>query len=325
MPIRNQEGQIGGSGKVQPNASQTIPLTGILLLVMVCFLWGGNIVTIKVSNQGIPPILAATLRSLLAAGLLCAYARWKGEDVFLALKDLKHSLVLGLLFGFDFLFLYWGPSFTDASRAVIFLYTQPLWTALGAHFILVGDRLNWAKGAGLLLAFGGLAAVFTSRSATFGPLYWLGDLMEVVAALFWASTSIYIKKVIQNRPITHFQTLFAQLLYSVPFLAAGWVIFEWDKPVALSPLMVSAFLYQTFVVAFFSYLLWFWMIHRYQVSRLAAFTFLAPLFGVILSGLLLGESLTLPLWVGLGLVAAGIYLVNRPETQVKESSGPVND
>lgn len=306
---------------MKPSASQTIPPTGILLLIMVCFLWGGNIVTIKVSNQGIPPILAATLRSLLAAGLLWAYARWKGEKVFLSREDLKHGLALGFLFGMDFLFLYWGPSFTDASRAVIFLYTQPLWTALGAHFILIGDRLNRAKSAGLLLAFGGLTAVFASRSTTLGPLYWLGDLMEVIAALFWASTSIYIKKVIQNRPITHFQTLFAQLLYSVPFLAAGTVIFEWDKPVALSPLMVCAFLYQTLVVAFFTYLLWFWMIHRYQVTRLAAFTFLAPLFGVILSGALLGESLTLPLWVGLGLVATGIYLVNRPEPSIKVSSG----
>jgi len=55
------------------------------------------------------------------------------------------------------------------------------------------------------------------------------------------------------------------------------------------------------------------MIHRFPVSRLAAFTFLAPLFGVVLSGLLLHEALPLLLWVGLALVASGIYLVNRPE------------
>jgi drug/metabolite transporter (DMT)-like permease len=67
------------------------------------------------------------------------------------------------------------------------------------------------------------------------------------------------------------------------------------------------------VVAFFSYILWFWMIHRYPVSRLTAFTFLAPLFGVSLSGLILGESITLRLLLGLTLVAGGIYLVNRPE------------
>ncbi len=61
-----------------------------------------------------------------------------------------------------------------------------------------------------------------------------------------------------------------------------------------------------------SYLVWFWLIHRYQVSKLASFTFLTPLFGVIASGVFLNESLTTFLWIGLALVAAGIYLVNRP-------------
>jgi drug/metabolite transporter (DMT)-like permease len=68
------------------------------------------------------------------------------------------------------------------------------------------------------------------------------------------------------------------------------------------------------IIATFSYVLWFWMIHRYQVSRLAAFTFLAPLFGVLLSWLMLGESLSPLLLLGLSLVAIGIYLVNRQET-----------
>ena len=76
---------------------------------------------------------------------------------------------------------------------------------------------------------------------------------------------------------------------------------------------LSALAYQTLVVAFFSHILWFWMIHRFPVSRLAAFTFLAPLFGVILSGLLLKEDLPFQLWIGLILVGLGIYLVNRPE------------
>ena len=76
--------------------------------------------------------------------------------------------------------------------------------------------------------------------------------------------------------------------------------------------MLGAFSYQCVVVAFFSYLLWFWMIHRFPVSRLAAFTFLAPMFGVILSGLVLKEPIPLLLWVGLVLIGAGIYLVNRP-------------
>jgi drug/metabolite transporter (DMT)-like permease len=106
-----------------------------------------------------------------------------------------------------------------------------------------------------------------------------------------------------------------QLFFSIPILAAGTLLLEGGKTVILGPLVVSAIVYQTVVVAFFSYLVWFWMIHRHPVSRLAAFTFLAPLFGVILSGILLKEQLTFQLWVGFVLVSVGIYLVNRPEPQ----------
>jgi len=300
------------------STNQHIPMTGVLLLIVVCFLWGGNMVTIKVSNQGVPPILAATVRSILASVLLWAYAKARGDKVFLERRDLKHGAAIGFLFGMDFLFFYFGPVYTDASRAIIFIYTYPLWVALGAHFFLPDDRLTRTKGVGLILALVGLISVFGSRSATLGPLYWLGDLMEIAAAVFWAATTIYIKRFVWNRPISHFQTLFAQLLFSIPVLGAAFLLIEWGKPVVLTSPVLAALAYQTFVVAFFSYLLWFWMIHRFPVSRLTTFTFLAPLFGVILSRLVLGESTSLYLWVGLAMVAAGIYLVNRPEARIEE-------
>jgi drug/metabolite transporter (DMT)-like permease len=292
--------------------SGTIPLTASLLLVLVCFLWGGNMVSIKISNQGIPPLLAATIRSGVASGLLWAYARGKREGVFLQGRDLRHGATIGILFALDFLFLYWGLAFTHASRGTVFLYMHPFWVALGAHFLLPDDRLTVVKGAGLMLAFAGLLSVFGSRSATLGPRFWIGDLMELAAAIFWAATTLYIKKVVGIRDFTHYQTLFAQLFFSIPVLGAAWLLFEWDQSLSLNTLALGAFSYQCVVIAFFSYLLWFWMIHRFPVSRLAAFTFLAPMFGVILSGLVLKEPIPLLLWVGLVLVGTGIYLVNRP-------------
>jgi drug/metabolite transporter (DMT)-like permease len=298
--------------KMASKGSDNIESSGMLLLVLVCFLWGGNMVSIKVSNSGIPPILAATLRSMLASALLWGYARCKGEAVFLRKADLGFGIVLGILFGFDFMFLYWGTAFTDASRAVIFLYTTPLWVALAAHFVLPQDRLTTSKAIGLISSFLGLATVFAVRSSDLGPLYWVGDLMEVAAAMCWASTTVYVKKFIPNRPINHFQTLFAQLFFAIPILAAGSWLFERHLSLDLRPIVVTAFAYQTLVIAFFSYILWFWMIHNYQVSRLSSFTFLAPLFGVILSCVLLGEPLSLFLVLGLVMVGAGIYLVNRP-------------
>jgi len=218
----------------------------------------------------------------------------------------------GLLFGLEFVFLYWGLVFTHASRGIIFFYLQPFWTAIGAHFLLRGDKLNSTKVAGLVVAFFGLVSVFCARSATLGPLYWVGDLMQVGGGMCWAATSLYIKRMASTESHTHYQTMFSQLFFSIPVLGLAWLIFQRGDPVALSVPVLGAFFYQAVIVAFVSYLSWFLMIHRYSVSRLSAFTFLVPLFGVVLSGLILRESIPLLLWVGLALVGAGIFLVNRP-------------
>ncbi len=292
--------------------SGAIPLTASLVLAGLCLIWGGNTVSIKISNQGIAPLLAASGRSVVAVTLLWAYARVRGEGVFFPRRDIRHAAIIGILFGLEFVFLYWGLSFTDVSRGVIFLYTHPFWVALGAHFLLPGDRLTVLKGVGLALAFAGLVLVFGSRSATLGPRFWIGDLMELAAGISWGATTLYIKKVVEHRDFTHYQTMFAQLFFSIPVLGVAWLIFQRSQPLALTAPVVGAFAYQCLVVAFFSYILWFWMIHRFTVSRLHAFTFLAPLFGVLLSGLILREAIPLLLWAGLVLVGAGIYLVNRP-------------
>lgn len=299
-------------GEAAREVSSAIPLTASLILAGLCFLWGGNTVSIRFSNQGIPPLLAATTRSVVADSLLWAYARVRGQRVFFPRRELQHAAVIGILFGLEFVFIYWGLAFTHASRGVIFTYTHPFWVAVGAHMFIPGDRLTGGKGAGLVLAFAGLVAVFGSRSEALDPQHWVGDLMMLGSGFSWGATTLYIKKVVQHREFTHYQTMFAQLLFSVPVLGVAWLVFQRGEGLWLSAPVLVAFGYQCVVVAFFSYLLWFWMIHRYSVSRLTAFTFLAPLFGVILSGLILREPIPLLLWVGLVLVASGIYLVNRP-------------
>lgn len=292
-------------------SSQHIPLPAALLLVLLCLVWGGNIVSIKISNEAIPPLFAATIRSVVASCLLWLCSKLLDERVDLPSGLRRHGVALGFLFGCQFLFLYWGLSFTTASRAAIFIYVQPVATALMAHFVLHDDRLSFAKAVGIGVSFVGLVLVFGSGGQGLGDLHWVGDFMVLSTGLLWAVSTVYVKRFIWNTPITHFQTLFAQLFFSIPLLAVGSMALEWGSELSFNSLALAALVYQSVVVAFVSYLAWFSMIHRYPVSRLAVFTFLTPLFGVLLSGLLLGESITFLLCIGLGLVATGIYLVNR--------------
>jgi drug/metabolite transporter (DMT)-like permease len=106
------------------------------------------------------------------------------------------------------------------------------------------------------------------------------------------------------------KTLFYQLAVSGPvLLLASWLL---DEPgvTRLTPVIVAAFAYQCAVVAFASFLTWFWLMRHYLAARLSVFTFLTPFFGVLGGVLLLGEPLTPSFAAAAALVGAGIYLVN---------------
>lgn len=298
-----------------------LSLSAGLLLLLVCAIWGGNAVSIKFSNQGIPPLLAATIRSVAAGFLVLLWAKFKGQGVLFPKGARRHGVMIGLLFGLDFLFLYWSISFTTASRATIFLYSHPFWVALGAHFIVDQDRLHPGKAAGLILAFAGLWMVFRIRSPLLPENHWIGDVMGLAAAVFWAVTTLYIKRISQTVTLNHYQTLFSQLIFAIPVLLAGSLLFEHDYTLVLSTGVLWAMAYQIVVVAFFSYMLWFWMIHNFAVSGLTAFTFLAPLFGVVFGAAILSEPVGMMVWFGLALVCTGIYLVNRSPKGKPRPSG----
>jgi drug/metabolite transporter (DMT)-like permease len=282
------------------------------IVVTLCFLWGMGQVSIKVANRGVSPIFQAALRSVVAAMLVALWARVRALPLVHRDRTFLHGLVIGLLFGTEFVFIYLGLSFTTASHAVIFLYTAPFFVALGAHWLLPNEPLTGRKLAGLILAFAG---VIVTLWDSLGRPTWLqieGDLMSMTGGLFWAATSLYLKRVVRFS-MTPSQMLFYQLGVSAMQLSFMAVFLEprWIRD--LDPLVITSLVYQGIIVAFASYLIWFWLIQVYPVSSLSAFTFFTPIFGVLLGGLLLHEPLTTKLLSGAALVTGGMILVNWPE------------
>jgi drug/metabolite transporter (DMT)-like permease len=291
-------------------AKPYLDLKAMAILLFLCFLWGGNMAAIKFSIRGVEPIFAAGLRSLVASGLMLLWIGIRKDTLFPRSFKKIHALVIGFLFGVEFCFIYLAMRFTLAGRGYIFLYTAPFWVALGAHFLLTGDRLTWRRLGGLSVAFLGLVIVFSEGLFHYSPRVLFGDFLMILAALGWAATTVYIKRYF-TRECTPFQTLFYQLLFSVPVLFLLSFILE-KNPIRLIDLTVFLSLfYQAIIVAFLSYWAWFYLIHIYPVTTLSAFSFFTPIFGVFLSSLLLKEPLSLWLLIALGLVSLGIYWVNK--------------
>ena len=292
-----------------PENKDFLDLKAVLAIIILTLLWGLNYTAIKYSNQGISPVFASAIRSIVASICGAVYCLRRGERLFHTDIMLFHGFMAGLLFGLEFVCLYFGMLFTDSARSVVFVYTSPFVVAVGAHLFLKGDRLNFLKVLGLILAFGGVCVVFAGRPKTAKATMFWGDILEILAAVFWGATTVYIKRFMAEK-IHPINTFLYQLIFSIPILLVMSLLIEPQWVYKMDLTILASLFYQSVIVAFVSYFVWFRLIHEYSVSRLSAFTFFTPVFGVLFGILFLNEELTVSLMMALPMVSVGIFIVN---------------
>lgn len=295
-----------------PDRKNHLDSTAVALLVMCCFIWGLNQVAAKAAMPEVPPLWQAALRSLGGAVLVATWARVRGIALFERDATMPGGLLAGVLFGLEFICIFVGLQFTTASRMVVFIYMSPFVVALGMPFIAHTERLTRLQIAGLVLAFSGVAWAFAEglTKPAAGAHQLLGDALGIAAAVLWGATTLAIRGSRLTSASAE-KTLLYQLTISAVLLSgAAWLTGS-ALPTTLSALAWSSMLFQVFVVTGFSYLVWFWLVRRYPATRLASFTLLTPVLGLLLGAALLDEPITSRLVVALAGVAAGIVLVNR--------------
>jgi drug/metabolite transporter (DMT)-like permease len=295
-----------------PRAADRLDARAVLILLACCVCWGVNQPVIKIANEGISPILQAGMRSLLSGALVFIWSSARGIRLFERDGTLWPGIACGLLFGIEFATLYVGLSFTTASRGVVFLYLSPFVVAFGAHYLIPGDRLTIPKLLGLAAAMSGLMVAMREGLMAPGQPTLFGDLLCLLAAMLWGATTVLVRATALKSAAPE-KTLLYQLAVSGLMLVPLSVLVGEPGIVQPTAPVLVAFAYTFIVVAFVSYIAWFWLVRNYPPTRVSAFTFLSPVFGVAAGNLMLGEVFTLSLGVALALVAFGIYLVNRPQ------------
>ncbi len=284
----------------------------VVLLLACCAVWGLGQVAAKVSLAEVPPLTQAALRSFGAALLLAWWARARGLPLWQRDGSGRAGLLVGVLFAAEFACLFIGLQFTSASRMVVFLYCAPFVVALGMPLLMRREGLDRVQVLGLLVAFAGVVWAYSEGfgAATAGPRQWLGDALGLAGAVFWALTTLALRGSVLARALPE-KALMYQLLVSAVVLGVAAPLAGESLPTQISPATWWGLGFQTVVVTFASYLVWFWLVRHYPATRISAFTLLTPVFGLLAGVLLLGEPATARLLVGLVAVCAGIALVNR--------------
>jgi drug/metabolite transporter (DMT)-like permease len=302
------------SNPVTPSAGRSLSPGAVALMLMLCLSWGFNQVAVKLALPDIPPMLQAMIRSAGALPVMLTVGWLRGVKFSEHDGSLGPGLFAGLLFGIEFALIFTGLVFTSASRAAVFLYTAPFFVALGSYQFL-GERLSAAQWSGLALSFAGVALAIGVPQANVDAKVLLGDLMVVGGGALWAATTLIAKGTALRKAAPE-KALGYQVAVSIPILGgASWLSGETITHFP-SPLSISLMVYQAIWVVGCTFVIWFALVKTYSASKLSAFTFITPLFGVLAAYFIMHDTLTLAFGAAALLVIAGLYLVNKPDPKI---------
>lgn len=291
-------------------AVRPLDARGTAMTLLLSALWGANPVAAKIGLAYVPPLRLAYMRLALGGLALVCYA-WviRRRGVFSVRRGEWPVLwSIGLLFSVQIALMNLGLDRTTSAHASLLINSYAIHTVVLSHFLIPGDRLSAAKLAGILVAYGGIAILFVPdlsfKSATIA-----GDLLVCASALLLGERTVYLARAVQRLdPIT--------LLVYQSAIGTGCLLLLslwWEARVPTTwavPLAASLF-YQGAVVAGFNFAMNLYLLRRYRPSALAAWSLTTPIFGVLVSAVIVGDRLTPTLLFSTLMVAAGIGLTTR--------------
>lgn len=296
--------------------NESFGVKSAFLVVLLCFLWGGLTPSLKLSLMGMPPLAVAGWRFLVGLIAVWVWCRLNGIRLSVPLKSHLPLFLYSLVFVAQISCVNFGTRLTTANFAIVLINTSPLFVALLAHFLIPNDKLNVRKISGLSIAFLGVAVIFLASVPDTDQLR--GNILVLMGGFLLSVIHVYGKFLL--RTLSAFQVVFWEFVYGISFFFGLSLLFESGEEYRLSVVVVGAVLYQGLVIAGFGFVTWVYMLQRYSASKLVSFQFSIPVFGVVLSWLILGEALTWRLGMGVFMVAIGIYVVSTSEAETPEVS-----
>ncbi|CAI0913840.1 DMT family transporter [Serratia quinivorans] len=291
------------------SARSNIDSRAAAAMMMICAIWGLQQVAIKAAEPDISAVLQIAIRSGIAALAVYLLARYRREKFVFDRPTLLAGLCVGFLFALEFFFVSEGLRYTSASHMAVFLYTAPLFSAIGLHFVIRHERLSLIQWVGIAIAFGGVVLAISGMSDSSGaenPLR--GDIYGLLAGMSWGGSTIVIRTTglanCSSKQTLLFQLSGACILLSLLAITTQSIHFT------LTALAWTSLIFQTLVVSFISYLIWFSLLRHYQASSLGILTFMTPIFGILAGVVILGEPLQIEFVLGSILIVLGLIVVS---------------
>ncbi len=283
-------------------------LRGAFYGISAASIWGGMYVVSDVTLLSVPPFTLLTLRILLALLVLVPLSRARGQgstdDKTKAELLAVGAVGLGISLGTQFV----GTDLSTALNGALVTSAAPAFVVLFA-MILLRERLTRARLASIVLSSIGVLVILDPAAADFRSASFLGNVFLAISAVTWGLYSVLVRTVALRHALPTLTVtvyaLFGGLLLSIP--ASAFELTQ--RPLGdVDALVVLGVLYLGLVSTALALLLWNRAFALVPATLASLFFFAQPLSGALLAALLLGQEMTLALWLGGGLIAAALLL-----------------
>jgi len=286
-------------------------LHAYLLLAFQGAVWGSSFQAIKFALDGFGPISVAAGRIFIAAVVLLTYALMRGDRLPRSLKIWLGFLIVGCFnCALPFFLIPWGEQTLDSGRAAIFMATGPLLAVLLAHYTSKDENITRYKAIGVGLGFVGVLCVIGLDSFATG----LGDLLPQLAIILAAASYVVSGAMIKRLEGVSSTMLSAGVLLggSLITLPAALLMEQpLEQLTGQSNTAIMALVYLGLIPTAAAFFVRFYLIRIYGYTFVSQVGYLVPVFSVLFGVMLLGESVTMAMLVGLVLILSGILLSRK--------------
>ena len=293
---------------------QTMGATEWVLLIILSILWGGSFFFVGVAVKALPPFTIVALRVTIAAAVLWLVVPLMGHKMPFTSKAWLAFLGMGLLNNaIPFSLIVWGQTYIASGLASILNATTPFFTVIVAHFFLADERLSGRRLLGVMIGIAGVA-IMIGLQALEGlggdNIALLAQLAIVAATLSYAFSGVYGRRfsgmgfapvVVAAGQLTASAGLLlpVALLVDQPWTLAMPTLNVWGAIIGLAVISTSA-----------AYIIYFRILAVAGATNLLLVTLLIPVSAILLGTTVLGERLEPRHFVGMGLLAIGLIIID---------------
>jgi drug/metabolite transporter (DMT)-like permease len=287
-----------------------------LAFSILCLIWGSTWIAIKISLEGIPPVLGAGLRFVVSILVLLLVIFFKRLSLKIQKKFFWISALTGfLVYSLDYGLIYWAEQHLSAGVTSIFFATFVLFTTIGANFIFQQEGFKWRTFLGVWVGFVGVTIVFFDQliMTQFAFLVILASMAVILSAACAGLSTVIIKKYLSDmNPVV---LSFYQLIVGTFFLLVVGLLAEDIGQIQLNLRVLGAVIYMGIFGSALAFVLYYWLLKRMSAITLSLIIYITPVVALILDFLFFGELISFQAVMGMVVIFVGIGLTQYNKSQ----------